>query len=249
MSAKSQGVRIVLTPAPQSPSPGPEKKDPPVVTKKETKTAIGPEQSVMVFTSPPGGVIDPKGVLANRVPITGATVGLVLTSNGVGASWESAGAGVGDSSVSAHWGESGTSILILPSGQVTLPIDSIDINPSGEWAIVPVGSPPSAGLEYSGSAGLFQISVAINAQNTGGGTTFADYCNLLIFNGVTQLASVPFLGGIGPSVQSSSILANISPGNIISVSVRTGTSEQSIDGDTAGSAPHNGIQYTIVRLA
>lgn len=44
-------------------------------------------QSVLLFASPPGGMIDPKGALAPSVPITAGTAGDVLTSTGVTATW------------------------------------------------------------------------------------------------------------------------------------------------------------------
>jgi hypothetical protein len=209
----------------------------------EEKESVTPAQSVMVFTSPPGGAFDPTGALANFVPITLATAGQVLTSDGVGASWQAV-AGPGGASLSAHWGDSAASFLLPINTTTTLPIDTIDINPSGTWSIVNAGF----GLEYKGSAGLFLISVAAAILNTGAGTTQSAAFQL--FNGVTQLSSVPFLqGSTGPIVVSSAILANLNNGNILSAAVLNQGATIQVVGNSLGSAPHSGVQYTIIRVA
>lgn len=215
----------------------------PPMSKKTSETkAVADQQSVLLFASPPGGVLDPKGALAPSVPITPGTAGQVLTSDGTSAAWQpSGGTPAGVNSVSAYWGDSAATLALPSSSSTALPIDTITQNPSGAWSI------SGTQLQYSGPIGVFLVTVSINAQNTGLGTGFGV---LIVSRGATVIAQMPFQYGTTTiGTVTASAVTTISGGGNINCAVSTGADNYQIIGNALGGAvPHTSIQYNIVRV-
>ena len=94
------------------------------------------------------------------------------------------------------------------------------------------------------------MHVTFSVQSSGASEGPGAYCAAQILNGVAILAAAPF-GGVPAGVITTSVetIASLSSGAVISAAVLAQTAPQTIIGNQVGGAPHNGVQYNIVRIA